>query len=272
MGAASSTDPSRRIWKTIVRTSGGASYGLVVDDVLDIIEVKPDERPHASPDASIASVLVVGGRVTEVIDEAWLAASFGSPRAAIGLGATADAAEVDELFKTTTDDLGPQSVQLCTFRLGETLYGIDVLDVQEVLMPQYRTPIPLSPPEVEGLLNLRGDTVLSVDLGVLLGIRSGVQSEPVIATTQEAEEALEGEERMNVVLRSSQGSLSMLVDEVGEVMDLPKGSFEPCPATISEIQRQVARGIYKLEDDLLIQLDVDELHGLVTQSHSMARA
>lgn len=268
MGAADSADPSRRIWKTIVRSQGGASFGLVVDDVLDIIEVPASERPHPSPDSAISSVLVVGGRVTEVIDEAWVASSFQS--------LTGHSSSVDDPGSRPEGDarvLEPQFnaplVQLCTFRLGHTLYGLNVLDVQEVLMPLQRTPIPLSPPEVEGLLNLRGDTVLSVDLAVLLGV-------PDAGATRER--SIEGEvnsdltDRMNVVLRSSQGSFSMLVDEVGEVMELPKELFEPCPSTVSPIQRKVAAGVFKLENDLLIHLDVEQLHALVAESQLLARA
>ncbi|WP_419191391.1 chemotaxis protein CheW [Saltatorellus ferox] len=270
MGAASSTDPDRRVWKTIVRSNGGTSYGLVVDDVLDIIEVSANEKPHPSPDSAIASVLVVGGRVTEVIDEVWLAASFG---ALGGPELHADGTPTNRGQAPPEESLqvAPEVTQLCTFRLGKTLYGIDVLDVQEVLMPLQRTPIPLSPPEVEGLLNLRGDTVLSVDLGVLLGIPEAERMARARSARTSLGKGAEVPDRMNVVLRSSQGSFSMLVDEVGEVLDLPRALFEPCPSTISSVQRRVASGVFKLQSDILIQLDVDQLHALVAQSQALAR-
>lgn len=135
-------------------------------------------------------------------------------------------------------------------------------------MPHRRTPIPLSPPEVEGLLNLRGDTVLAVDLAVLLGVEGG----RTVSIGSNGEGPDGTNDRMNVVLHSTHGSLSMLVDEVGEVLRLPRESFEACPATISETQRRAALGVFKLDEGLLIQLGVDELHGIVTQSQLLVRA
>ncbi|MEM8712523.1 MAG: chemotaxis protein CheW, partial [Planctomycetota bacterium] len=268
LGSGRAADPDRRVWKTIVRTHNGMTYGLVVMDVVDILEVSPAAERRDSPDAAVGAVLVIGGKVTEMIDENWLATCFGQAIEASDEApenVDAEGAAISLVDGGSTRSL----VQLCTFRLGGQLYGINVLDVQEVLMPHQRTPIPLSPPEVEGLLNLRGDTVLSVDLAVLLGLSVSGQTlmEVESGSTPPSESIGDAGDRMNVVLRTSQGSMSMLVDEVGEVMDLPESLFEPCPSNLSPAQSRVALGVFKLESDLLIQLDVENLYGLVADAH-----
>ncbi len=272
LGAGRSTDPAKPIWKTIVRSHGGFSYGLLVHDVLDIIEASSCDARHESPDAAVAAVLVVGGEVTELVDEDWLVSVLGTSSASTGPGEKeGGAVEVPPGGSTPqASGLDQEVLQLCTLRHGDAVYGIDVLDVQEVLMPQRRTPIPLSPPEVEGLLNLRGDTVLSFDLGAVLA--AARQAEPVPALTGAADPLPLPEcDRMNVVVRTSQGAISMLVEEVGEVMTLPLADFERCPSTLTEAQRSVARGVFKLEDELLIQLDVEALYGLVEGSQLLSR-
>ena len=97
-----------------------------------------------------------------------------------------------------------------------------------------------------------------------LGVLHGIPEAQRASRARAARPAVEGEaelpERMNVALRSSQASFRMLVDEVGEVMDLPRALFESCPTTISAVQRRVASGVLKLKGDLLIQLEVEQLH------------
>ncbi len=273
LGTGSSADPSKRIWKTVVRSHAGFSYGLLVSDVLDIIEADTCESRHDSPDSAISAVLVVGGQVTELVDENWLANLLGARQSGEGAGPLASHLPV-EVTPVAAGASQRDFVQLCTLRHGDAMYGIDVLDVQEVLMPQKRTPIPLSPPEVEGLLNLRGDTVLSFDLGAVLAAakQSGAPAdfsapEEIDPSTQSRTEC----DRMNVVVRTPQGAISMLVDEVGEVMTLLERDFERCPSTLTEAQRTVARGVFKLDHDLLIQLDVEALYGLVEGTQLAAR-
>ena len=259
LGRESSVDPSKKIWKAVVRTHGGFSYGLLVDDVLDIVEADSCEARHESNDSVISAVLVVGGQVTELLDDDWLTNAIGLPS-----GATEPAprqrrrcAELEVAADSSERDV----IQLCSLRHGNVLYGIDVLDVQEVLMPQVRTPIPLSPPEVEGLLNLRGDTVLSFDLGAVL-TAAGETEFPQDAPEQQARAGPAKCHRMNVVVRTPHGAVSMLVDEVGEVMTFMESDFAQCPAALTAAQRAVARGVFKLDNELLIQLDVDALYGL----------
>ena len=132
------------------------------------------------------------------------------------------------------------SRQLATFVIDGARYGVDVLLVQEALRSQARTPVPLAPPGVAGLVNLRGEVVLAVDLRVRLGL------EPM------ADDA----EPMMVVVQVDGEPISLLVDEVGDVVHVDEALFEAPPDTLPAELREVIRGVYKLPGGLLLDLDV----------------
>ncbi len=136
--------------------------------------------------------------------------------------------------------------QLCTFQIHETLFGIDVTDVQEVIRQQGMTPVPLSARWIAGLINLRGQIVTAVNMRERLGLP----------------ERGAGEGSMNVVIRRPEGVISLVVDEVGDVVDVDESSFEEPPATMSAAARHLVRGAYKLNGQLLVYLDTT----LATQS------
>ena len=138
---------------------------------------------------------------------------------------------------------GNGTIQFATFRLGEQLFGVDVLRVQEVLRYQDKSDIPLSPPYVSGLINLRGQIVTLLDLRTRLGL-------PPFE---------EGKFPMNVVVNSSEGPLSLMVDEIGDVLDVSQEVFEGPPPTISGEMAEYVQGVCKLEDQLLIILDVNRM-------------
>ena len=133
------------------------------------------------------------------------------------------------------------STQYATFTLGNHLYGVAVERVQEVLRSQTCTPVPLAPSAVGGLLNLRGQVVTAVDLRERMGL-------PPRPETQEP---------MNVVVRVGGEAVSLLVDVIGGVVRVTDDLFERPPDTLSGRQRELIRGAYKLEDRLLMALDVD---------------
>ena len=134
-----------------------------------------------------------------------------------------------------------ESRQLCTFFLGGAFYGIDVVRVQEVIRYQEMTRVPLAPAEVRGLINLRGQIVTAVDMRRRLGLPA----------------AKDGTLPMNVVVRTSDGGVSLLVDEIGDVLDVAESAFERVPETVSRAAREFLRGVYKLEKGLLLELDTD---------------
>jgi purine-binding chemotaxis protein CheW len=123
------------------------------------------------------------------------------------------------------------------------LFGIPVLQVQDVLGPQRITRIPLAPPEVAGSLNLRGRIVTAIDL------RTRLRLPPLP----------EGRNGMSVVVDHGGELYSVLVDSVGEVLSLGAEMAERNPATLDPIWREVSGGIYRLDKNLLIVLDVSRV-------------
>lgn len=133
------------------------------------------------------------------------------------------------------------STRLVTFTLDERVYGVDVDAVQEVLRGQPRTRIPLAPTSVAGLINLRGQVLSAVDLREQLGL-----------TAYTADQ-----EPMLVVIRVAGEPVALLVDSIGSVVDVEADQFEPPPDTLAGVARDLILGAYKLEDQLLLALDVD---------------
>jgi len=129
--------------------------------------------------------------------------------------------------------------QYCTFFLNDHYFGIDVLEVQEVIRYQEMTRVPLAPPVVRGLINLRGQIVTAIDLRRRLEL----PDRPL------------GELPVNVVVQTDDGAVSLLVDEIGDVLQVPEEAFERPPETLHGTARELIRGAYKLDDRLLLILD-----------------
>jgi purine-binding chemotaxis protein CheW len=134
------------------------------------------------------------------------------------------------------------SAHLATFHVGDMFFGVDVKQVQEVLRPQPMTPVPQAPRTVEGLINLRGQIVVAIDMRARLGLPPRT----------------EGRSPMNVVVQTSDGPVSLLVDEIGEVLEMDPTSFEVPPGNIAERAREVLSGVYKLSKSLLLVLDSEK--------------
>lgn len=134
------------------------------------------------------------------------------------------------------------SHQYCTFLLDGHLFGVSVASVQEVLKQQDVTPVPLAPREVSGLINLRGQIVTTLDLRSRLGLPA---RQP-------------GSHSVSVVVRAADGSaVSLVVDQIGDVLDADEGSLEPPPDTVPADVRELVRGICKLDDRLMLLLDTE---------------
>lgn len=133
------------------------------------------------------------------------------------------------------------SKQFCTFFLNGLYFGVEVLQVQEVLRYQPMTQVPLAPATVRGLINLRGQIVTALDLRHRLELPERVgDSQP-----------------MNVVVRSDDGAVSLLVDEIGDVVEIHDDVFEHPPETLRGVARDLIKGVYKLKDRLLLVLDTE---------------
>ena len=146
------------------------------------------------------------------------------------------------------------ATQLCTFRVADLWLGVDVLDVQEVIRHQPTTAVPLAPDVVEGLVNLRGEIVTALDMRKRLALPARD----------------DGELPSNVVIRSrdEHTAVSLLVDEVGDVMDIEGLEFEPAPDTLGGPARDIVLGAYPCPSLLLLLLDVQRTIGLAAGARS----
>ena len=132
-----------------------------------------------------------------------------------------------------------ETKQYCTFHIGRQYFGLDVLKVQEVVRHQPLTRVPLAPPTVRGLINLRGQIVTAIDAHRRLELpRSG-----------------EHDGAVNVVVQGEDGAYSLQVDEIGDVLEVALDQFEPPPVTLPLKRLDLIQGVYKLSDRLLIILD-----------------
>jgi purine-binding chemotaxis protein CheW len=131
------------------------------------------------------------------------------------------------------------SRQFSTFFVDGLYFGIEVLEVQEVLRYQPMTPVPLAPEVIEGLINLRGQIIVAIDM------RRRLKLAP----------RPDGQTPMNMVVRSEEGAVSLLVDEIGDVIEAPLDSFEQPPETMRSEQREIIDGVCKLDGRLLLVLN-----------------
>ena len=132
--------------------------------------------------------------------------------------------------------------QYCTFLLDGHLFGVDVASVQEVLKGQDVTPVPLAPAEVDGLINLRGQIVTTLDLRARLGLPPRPQGSPSVS----------------VVVRAADGGpVSLVVDRIGDVLHVDSGALEAPPDTVPAEIRELVSGICKLDSRLMLLLDTE---------------
>lgn len=143
--------------------------------------------------------------------------------------------------------------QFCTFTVDGRVFAIEIEHVQEVLREQALTRVPLAPPVVRGLINLRGEIVPALDLRVRLELDPAPP------------------EANNVVLRSPTGLVSLLVDEIGDVLDLSALSFEPPPPSLDGPARRLIRGVCERGRDLVLALEPRAIWALVERAAAPAK-
>jgi purine-binding chemotaxis protein CheW len=131
--------------------------------------------------------------------------------------------------------------QFCTFFLNGLTFGVEVEKVQEVIRHQPTTHVPLAPAVLGGLINLRGQIVTALDLRRRL----------------EMPERPPDKAAMNVVISTDDGAISLLVDEIGDVVEVSEGTFEPPPDTLNGVARELIRGAYKLKGRLMLLIDTE---------------
>lgn len=145
--------------------------------------------------------------------------------------------------------------QYCTFFLDGLFFGVEVMQVQEVIRYQETTRVPLASTVVRGLINLRGQIVTALDLRRRLSLK----------------EREKDRLPMNVVVRTEDGAVSLLVDEIGDVLEVKEDDFERPPETLKGVARDLVEGVYKLPDRLLLILDTCKACTLETEAVSVKK-
>jgi purine-binding chemotaxis protein CheW len=142
--------------------------------------------------------------------------------------------------------LSGQASDLVTFYLGEQLFGVPVLQVQDVLSAQKVARVPLAPPQVSGSINLRGRIAVTINVRCCLNLPANNNAASMFVVVQQKGELY-----------------SLMVDRVGDVMSLPQSDFEPNPINLDPQWLCVAGGIFRLPKQLLVVLDITRLLDLV---------
>jgi purine-binding chemotaxis protein CheW len=130
-----------------------------------------------------------------------------------------------------------------TATVGGQLFGLPISRVQDVFIPERMTRVPLAPPEVAGLINLRGRIVTAVDMRRRLGLPESDQ----------------GSARMAIEIECKGESYGLMIDAIGEVLKLAASSRENNPVNLDAGFARVAAGVHRLDGKLLVVLDVDRV-------------
>jgi purine-binding chemotaxis protein CheW len=136
----------------------------------------------------------------------------------------------------------PASRQFVTFVLDGLYFGVEVLKVQELMRYQDMTRAPMAPHVVRGLINLRGQIIMAIDLRRRFGM-----PEPAADLMP-----------MNVVVSTDGGAVSLLVDEIGDVVEVQETLYEPLPESLKGRTADLVTGVYKMADRLLLVLNVEQ--------------
>lgn len=139
--------------------------------------------------------------------------------------------------------------QFSTFYLQNLMFGVESQNIQEVLRTVELTEVPLAPKAIAGFMNLRGQIVAALDLRQRLELNDRQRDQPPTG----------------VVIRTADGLVGLLVEEIGDVIDVDESTFEESPETLASQMRNVIVGVHKLEGSLMHVLDtssVCDLKGL----------
>jgi purine-binding chemotaxis protein CheW len=141
------------------------------------------------------------------------------------------------------DNAADLTTEYVTVTIGDHLFGLPICRVQDVFIPSRVTRVPLAPPEVAGILNLRGRVVTAIDMRSRLDLGPRAEGAPIMA----------------IGIEFKNESYGLLVDAVGEVIALRNSACEPKPVNLDARLWRVAAGVYRLEGQLMVVLDVDRV-------------
>lgn len=135
--------------------------------------------------------------------------------------------------------------QLVSFELAKELYGIQITKVREIILISEITRIPQAPPYVKGLINLRSTVIPVIDLRTLFGLPEGEKTD----------------ESRIMVLQAAGKTIGIMVDAVSEVLRVKQNQIAPPPPTVAGLGKEYLTGLVKLDQRLLILLDIDTILG-----------
>jgi purine-binding chemotaxis protein CheW len=149
----------------------------------------------------------------------------------------------EAIMTMTNDNHSGNLIEYVTVMIGGQLFGLPISKVQDVFMPERMARVPLASAEIAGVLNLRGRIVTAIDMHCRLGLGKRATDRSAMAVGIE----FHGE------------SYGLLIDSVGEVLKLAENSSEPVPVNLDPHLARVSSGVYRLEKQLLVVLDVDRI-------------
>lgn len=152
-------------------------------------------------------------------------------------------APTDQKIQASTALTVANTSQYVTLRIGDQGFGIPVMDIEDIIGKLPVTRVPLAHTVILGSMNLRGRIVTAVDMRRRLGMPN----------------AGPDDDRMNVVVENKGDLYSLVVDSVGDVIDVPQAAIDVHPPTMSQMLREVSDGIHRLDKDLLVMLRVDDV-------------
>ncbi|MGH9599062.1 MAG: chemotaxis protein CheW [Terracidiphilus sp.] len=132
-------------------------------------------------------------------------------------------------------------LEVCSVRVGETLFGVPIAHILEIVGGARPRPVPLAPPFVGGLVHYRGDVLTTISLREALGLPANEGAQDIL------------------VLENGSGRFGLLVDSVGEVLTVSEDDHEPNPSILDQRRKNLLGGAYKLRDKLLVMLDPERL-------------
>ena len=137
------------------------------------------------------------------------------------------------------------SIQLVSFKLGDEMYGIEITKIREIILVGEITQVPETPHYIKGLINLRSTVIPVIDLRARFSL---------------PESQLSDESRI-MVLNVGSRTIGIVVDSVSEVLRISHDQISPAPPTIASLGKEYMAGLVRLEEELLMLLDIDQLFG-----------
>ena len=131
-----------------------------------------------------------------------------------------------------------------TFKIGGQVFGASVEEIHDVFSPANMTPVPQAPPEIAGVLNLRGRIVTAIDARSRLSLAASPDSDA---------------ERLAIGVERDGESFGLIIDEIGEVLRLEEEDLEENPVNLDLTWASVSKGVYRLDKSLLVIMDIDRM-------------